>query len=277
MPNRQRLSRRSQPVPERVPDWGVLVFESHHTPEFYMSDRSHAFLKVIYVMRGEGELVTEHGSVTCQSGDILIVPIGQTHRLVDSPHEPMSLYALCLAERVWRSDDGVERRLPTGRLPRDPVTAVQVRECLRRLLFEQTASRAAYRSAMTGQALDLLATLVRSQRNTQRPADDSVERVQGYVHELDRRFYEVTSIDEAAARLQLSRRRFTQLFREVTGESWLNYVRQRRIGHARRLLESTDRTVVAIAFECGFNDLSSFYRAFRKVEGVSPSRYRASE
>lgn len=270
-PNR---TRRSEPVPERVPEWGVLVFESHHTPDFYMSQRSHDFLKVIYVLRGRGRLITGSTTEACKAGDTLVVPIGQSHRLVDEPTEPMSLYALCLSEQVWQADRGIHRGLPVGRLPDNPVLGPQVREGLRRLLFEQTAARPAHRSAMAGQALELLATLVRSDRPGRTPTDASIDRVRAYVRELDRRFYEVSTIDEAARQVQLSRRRFTQLFRAVTGESWLSYVRAKRIAHARQLLEQTDRAVVAIAFECGFNDLSSFYRAFRKVQGVSPSRCR---
>ena len=55
------------------------------------------------------------------------------------------------------------------------------------------------------------------------------------------------SLDTAATSLGLSRRRFTQLFREVTGSSWLNYVRRLRVEHAKRLLGQTDRTAFAAA------------------------------
>ena len=85
------------------------------------------------------------------------------------------------------------------------------------------------------------------------------------------RFYRVETVDSAAARLCLSRRRFTTLFREVAGTSWLSHL---RVQHAKVLLQSSDRTVLAIAFECGFEDVSSFYRAFKSVTGQTPDGWR---
>ena len=72
----------------------------------------------------------------------------------------------------------------------------------------------------------------------------------------------------------MSRRRFTQLFREVTGSTWADHLADLRVGYARQLLEETDRSIVAIAFESGFEDLSSFYRAFKKRTGLAPNRWR---
>ena len=83
-----------------------------------------------------------------------------------------------------------------------------------------------------------------------------------------------SNLDAAASSLGLSRRRFTQLFREITGTSWLAHVRGLRIDHAKKLLESTDRTVLSVAFECGFEDLSTFYRAFKRETDESPNKWR---
>ncbi|WP_136082395.1 helix-turn-helix domain-containing protein [Pontiella desulfatans] len=69
-------------------------------------------------------------------------------------------------------------------------------------------------------------------------------------------------------------RRFSQLFRHVNGTSWLNHLRALRIEHACRLLKKSDHSPTAIAYECGFSDLSNFYRAFKKKTGLAPLEYR---
>ena len=53
-------------------------------------------------------------------------------------------------------------------------------------------------------------------------------------------------------------------------------MRRTRVEHAKRLLEQTDRTVLSIAFECGFEDLSTFYRAFKREVDESPNHWRSS-
>jgi AraC family L-rhamnose operon regulatory protein RhaS len=72
----------------------------------------------------------------------------------------------------------------------------------------------------------------------------------------------------------MSRRHFTQLFREQTGTSWTDYVSGLRVDYACRLLRETERSVLAIAFECGYDELSSFYRAFKRRTGLPPSEWR---
>ena len=64
------------------------------------------------------------------------------------------------------------------------------------------------------------------------------------------------------------------LFREVAGDTWFNTVRALRLAHARRLLRETGRSVTSICYECGFEDVSNFYRAFRAAERASPDAWR---
>ena len=43
-----------------------------------------------------------------------------------------------------------------------------------------------------------------------------------------------------------------------------------RINHARELLRETDKNVTEIAMECGFNNISNFYRLYKKHMGKTP-------
>ena len=77
-----------------------------------------------------------------------------------------------------------------------------------------------------------------------------------------------------ARTLGLSRRRFTQLFRELAGESWQKRVSSLRMRYAADLLRSTSISIRSIAFECGYRDLSHFYRVFKQTHGMSPGQFR---
>jgi AraC-like DNA-binding protein len=57
-----------------------------------------------------------------------------------------------------------------------------------------------------------------------------------------------------------------------TGESFGELVQRRRLAACQAMLSRPDNeaTIADIAFECGFNSLSSFYRAFRRVYGACP-------
>ena len=54
----------------------------------------------------------------------------------------------------------------------------------------------------------------------------------------------------------------------------LNYIQDRKMLEARRLLYYTDIQIQEIAYKIGFEDIQTFSRFFKKKEGVSPSIYR---
>lgn len=63
-------------------------------------------------------------------------------------------------------------------------------------------------------------------------------------------------------------------FSKHTGMSYTEYVCQYRINEACYLLMNTNRTVLDIAYNCGFDSLRSFNRSFKSTIGITPSAYR---
>jgi AraC-like DNA-binding protein len=76
--------------------------------------------------------------------------------------------------------------------------------------------------------------------------------------------------------LGISVRRLHLLF-EPTGTTCTRYVLSRRMEHARVLLAQTPKRPVAdVAYACGFDSLSTFYRSFRAAFRMSPADFRRS-
>jgi AraC family transcriptional regulator len=69
---------------------------------------------------------------------------------------------------------------------------------------------------------------------------------------------------------------FCRLFRETFGQSPHEYVRERRLEAARKLLATTDTGIGEIAAECGFADQSHLTRCFKSMYGTPPARWRVS-
>jgi AraC-like DNA-binding protein len=65
-----------------------------------------------------------------------------------------------------------------------------------------------------------------------------------------------------------------QLFRRSCGTSLWDYVLRLRVSHAQRLLLTTDRKIVDVAFAAGFASVSRFYEAFQKYCRQTPRQYR---
>jgi AraC-like DNA-binding protein len=63
---------------------------------------------------------------------------------------------------------------------------------------------------------------------------------------------------------------------EHEGETPAAYIRARRLERARSLLRTADLRVADVALACGFREVSTFLRAFRRAHGMSPREYRAA-
>ncbi|WP_322187539.1 GlxA family transcriptional regulator [Fulvimarina sp. 2208YS6-2-32] len=81
-------------------------------------------------------------------------------------------------------------------------------------------------------------------------------------------------VDTIAIRLDLSGRQLERLFRTTLGQAPAAVYRRIRLDHARRLLETTAKTVTEIAIETGFCDGAHFAQSFRTAFGVSPKGVR---
>ncbi len=64
------------------------------------------------------------------------------------------------------------------------------------------------------------------------------------------------------------------IFKKAFGSTLSQYIIKERISHAQRRLVTTDHRVTEIAFECGFNSISSFNSAFQKINNCTPSVFR---
>lgn len=83
------------------------------------------------------------------------------------------------------------------------------------------------------------------------------------------------SIEDIAAYIGVSRSQLFRCFQSVLGVSPKEYLTEYRIKQACRLLEDSSFSMNAIANSLGFDNSLYFSKAFRKVQGVSPSEYRS--
>lgn len=66
----------------------------------------------------------------------------------------------------------------------------------------------------------------------------------------------------------------SQTLNDRVGESFFEFVNSYRISDAQHKLANSADTVLDITYEVGFNSRSSFYTAFKRVTGQTPSSYR---
>jgi AraC-like DNA-binding protein len=91
---------------------------------------------------------------------------------------------------------------------------------------------------------------------------------------IERRYPQPLSLRDVAAAVNISPGHLTSTVRKQTGRTVQQWITERRMVQARRLLAGTDLPVNEVARRVGFPDAGYFARTFGKVNGMSPARWR---
>lgn len=83
------------------------------------------------------------------------------------------------------------------------------------------------------------------------------------------------TLEELAQLGGLSRNFFCRIFKEISGESPINYINRNKINRAKKMLIETNMNVNEIAYNCGFENITYFYTLFKKHEETTPLEFRS--
>ncbi|MCZ6675118.1 MAG: helix-turn-helix domain-containing protein [Verrucomicrobia bacterium] len=240
-----------------------------------MDWRSDPFPKILMFVGGEGVLETEKSDFAIRAPMVYVIPKGLKHRLLDTPRRPLSLYGICLQSPRFPGKKLIESVCNELRMEDDPRRMQRIESWLRQLLAEERLRQPNYEDAQLCLVTWIMLELARTPRNDSIHISKSQHRVQSYIASLEQEFWKNEDIDSVARTLGLSRRRFTQLFRQLADESWQKRVTRLRMNYAADLLRNTTLSIRSVVFECGYQDLSHFYRVFKQTHGSSPGIFRS--
>lgn len=98
--------------------------------------------------------------------------------------------------------------------------------------------------------------------------------IQQSIDYIEAHLEESLSLEEIASRVGFSSYHFHRMFRKEVGINIADYVRRRRLCLAAQLLLNSSDTIIDIALHCQFESQESFTRAFKRLYGIPPGRYR---
>jgi AraC-like DNA-binding protein len=100
---------------------------------------------------------------------------------------------------------------------------------------------------------------------------DQINKIYEYVFQ---NIHEGIKLKEAAELVCMEPGSFCRYFKKKTNQTFMDYVKNVRIGIAAKLLAETDKQITQICFECGYNNLANFNHYFKDIMKKTPSEYR---
>jgi len=120
----------------------------------------------------------------------------------------------------------------------------------------------------------ILCTRIYKSKMLYLPEDRDSDIVREFNFLVETHFKSIHSVAEYANLLNKSPKTISNIFRKHNSKSPLQFIHERKMLEAKRLLIYTTKRIKEIAYEVGFEDIQTFSRFFKRNEGISPSKYK---
>ena len=239
------------------------------TDDFTFKSHSHNMVEVYYFLRGNARFVVEGNVFPLERGNILVMASGQTHHLLLEPSVAYERMALLIdTAAVPPEYETLSEQIYEGA----NLFSLEKKE---QIWFEE--SFAVITKAPEDMQKNLVfsfATMIFGLLSTKlsRITEPKVENdiIKKTINYINKNLSQELSLDTIANALFISRVSLNRKFREMMGCTVWEYVIRRRIYSARQRL-FLGGSVTDAYQKSGFNDYSSFFRAYKKIVGISPS------
>ncbi len=109
------------------------------------------------------------------------------------------------------------------------------------------------------------------ENNRSEKSESLIEKAESFIN---RNYMKDLSLDDISRYCNISSYYFSKLFKQETGENYVEYLSRVRIENAKKMLSDSEASIKEISYSVGFSDPNYFSRAFKKYEGVSPTEYK---
>lgn len=284
MEKQRLLEMRKHGTPRFPMECFVTTTECDH---FLMQLHWHKNMEIMQLFSGTAEITIGAETFLGSAGDIFMINQEELHRIVSNdPTLSYGTFIFPLESLSFAANDNAQAYLEplirnTMRFPvriTDPEQADSISGILAQILHTIEQKEIGYELAIKVYLLQLISELIRRRQliTVQQSPSQKSERLKQILEYIRKNYAAQLTITAMADAFHMSEKYFSRYFRGATGQNFTAYLNTVRIEQACTLLRETDRTVLEIAFECGYENVSYFNRVFRSQMGVSPLQYRSS-
>ncbi len=103
---------------------------------------------------------------------------------------------------------------------------------------------------------------------------NETERINTIYNYSLKKFKEKISIEEISGVANISPNSFCRFFKLHTRKTYNTFLQELRVGYASKLLIENKRSITQICYDSGFNNITNFYKSFKKIMNETPSGYQ---
>lgn len=241
-------------------------------PEGYMVKmHAHECYELYCFLGGDAKYSVEGSFYDLRPGDILIMKRAEAHSLIINSPEPYERFVIHFYPEAILGDEKesilrfIDDR-PLGKYNHFPATLFKQKHWI--YYFEKICSGEPYeqRIFLTALIYELMEVFPEIKNEEQKT--ENFSRIIKYINE---HISENISLDDVCTYAFLSKSQLNRKFKAITGSTVWEYITVKKLMLAKKYLKKGHHPT-SVYLECGFNDYSTFYRAYKARFGNSPTK-----
>lgn len=241
--------------------------------------------ELTYIKKGSGIAYTNTMTRHFRENELVLIPPNVPHCWISSSQSDFeSVYSSyiqwndCLLSDDW--------------LSRSEFKAIKslLEQCKKGVIFKNSSSFGKKISKLENTSdlerlLGLISLLNDSSYATDRVyLDDNITmpvnllddmKIKKILHYISQNYNEKITLEDIASQHNMCSTSFCKYFKRVFNKTFTQFLSEYRINSACNLLHTTKKSIDQIAYECGYGNMSLFYRSFKKVACMTPKEYRS--
>lgn len=248
----------------------------------------HDEMEIIFVEDGQGIVTVQSSRYEVSRGDIVIVPLQTIHAIDRKDNRTMQYYNILFSLSVLDGADDICRKKYFEPLYRNEISPMiyvpngcelnkllspYIRTLIDSRHSSEHGSELMIKSALFA-VVHYIITFSTPSAGNKNIGADNYDKLKKLLLHVRYHYGEHISVKTAADICGYSCSHFMKIFKNMTGQSFTEYLIDFRLNAAANALSLTTDRIIDIAYDCGFENLSYFSRSFYAKFRATPSEYR---
>lgn len=254
-------------------------------PQYVMPFHWHREWELIRIVKGSFQLRTDSFTVQAHAGDLLLLPGNLLHS--GTPEDCIYECFVFYLHGMFQGTEAVKKNLrPVYRMQLKPQLLYRSQEhpvlhsIAGQLLQACTKPGTNHYALTVTSSLGAFFAYILSNGLYTDVSGESAEesgrigQIKSVLEYIEQQYAQPITLQELANVARMNPKYFCRVFKELSGQTPMEYVIRYRIEQAAAMLTATEMPMMDIAMECGFNNFSYFIRTFKRLRGETPKQYR---
>lgn len=269
---------------EKIPE--CIVLNKNNIGNVFDDLHHHDWYEILYISKGKVIYLVDNNKYTLEAGEMVLIAPSMLHKLHEIVEEPCERIIITFTEQYAKENSTEHTDLlkifqTIEKSKNHKVSFYNAyKRRLERLLdtmqeimfLDNYGDDIIYNCSFSSLMVLINRECINQNNQLRSTSFDNKLLLEAGTY-IDEHLEQKITVEDIARHVSLSASRLHHIFKAETGISVLKYVNKKRLAKAKELLK-TGELVVNIYAKCGFQDYTSFFRAFKKEYNITPKEFQ---